>query len=128
MCEHEFVQEEWIVEVCKKCGKLQQAVNLEQQLAAAKAELAAAVKKVEDFDLVVVMNKKICSELDAAKARVAELEQQQFAGQTWVTFNEHMKALNKIKQMEDAIKFDFERFMEFQRRAEREVHQRGMRR
>ena len=42
-----------------------------QQLAAAKAELAAAVKKVEDFDLVVVMNKKICSELDAAKARVA---------------------------------------------------------
>ena len=22
MCEHEFVQEEWIVEVCKKCGKL----------------------------------------------------------------------------------------------------------
>jgi len=89
-----------------------------QQLAAAKAELAAAVKKVEDFDLVVVMNKKICSELDAAKARVTELEQQQFAGQTWVTFNEHMKALNKIKQMEDAIKFDFERFMEFQRRAE----------
>ena len=42
-----------------------------QQLAAANAELAAAVKKVEDFDLVVVMNKKICSELDAAKARVA---------------------------------------------------------
>ena len=32
---------------------------------------AAAVKKVEDFDLVVVMNKKLCSELDAAKARVA---------------------------------------------------------
>ena len=34
MCEHEFVQEEWIVEVCKKCGKLQQEIDLEQQLAA----------------------------------------------------------------------------------------------
>ena len=71
MCKHEFTQEEWIVEVCKNCGKLQQEIELEQQLAAANAELAAAVKKVEDFDLVVVMNKKICSELDAAKARVA---------------------------------------------------------
>ena len=89
-----------------------------KQIAAVIEQQAAVVKKVEDFDLVVVMNKKICSELDAAKARVAELEQQQFAGQTWVTFNEHMKALNKIKQMEDAIKFDFEKFMEFQRRAE----------
>ena len=98
--------------VCNTCKVLK------QQLAAANAELAAAVKKVEDFDLVVVMNKKICSELDTAKARVAELEQQQFAGQTWVTFDEHMKALKKIKQMEDAIKFDFERFMEFQQRAE----------
>lgn len=57
-------------------------------------------------------------ELAAANARIAELEQQQFAGQTWVTFDEHMKALKKIKQMEDAIKFDFERFMEFQQRAE----------
>lgn len=45
--------------------------DLSDELAAANAELAAAVKKVEDFDLVVVMNKKICSELDAAKARVA---------------------------------------------------------
>ena len=57
-------------------------------------------------------------EIAAANARIAELEQQQFAGQTWVTFDEHMKALKKIKQMEDAIKFDFERFMEFQQRAE----------
>ena len=60
----------------------------------------------------------LIQQLAAANARIAELEQQQFAGQTWVTFDEHMKALNKIKQMEDAIKFDFERFMEFQRRAE----------
>ena len=60
----------------------------------------------------------LIQQLAAANARIAELEQQQFAGQTWVTFDEHMKALKKIKQMEDAIKFDFERFMEFQQRAE----------
>ena len=60
----------------------------------------------------------LIQQLAAANARIAELEQQQFAGQTWVTFDEHMKALKKIKQMEDAIKYDFERFMEFQQRAE----------
>ena len=47
MCEHEFVQEEWIVEVCKKCGKLQQAVSLEQQLTAAQAELAELKKRLK---------------------------------------------------------------------------------
>ena len=64
----------------------------------------------------IIMN--LDRELAAANARVVELERQQFAGQTWVSFDEHMKALRKIKQMEDAIKFDFERFMEFQQRAE----------
>lgn len=91
MCEHEFVQEEWIVEVCKKCDKLRAQTVFEADLAAAKAELAAEREKAATDT---------------------------FAGQTWVTFSEHMKALNKIKQMEDAIKFDFERFMDFQRRAE----------
>ena len=43
-------------------------------------------------------------QIAAANARIAELEKQKFAGQTWVTFDEHMKALRKIKQMEDAIK------------------------
>ena len=40
--------------------------------------------------------------LAAANARIAELEQQQFAGQTWVTFDEHMKALQEIARREQA--------------------------
>ena len=42
MCKHEFTQEEWIVEVCKNCGKLQQEIELEQQLDAAKARVEQA--------------------------------------------------------------------------------------
>ena len=89
MCEHELKQALLDIEFLQECNS---SVNL--ALSVTRGELAAA------------------------NARIAELEQQQFAGQTWVTFDEHMKALKKIKQMEDAIKFDFERFMEFQQRAE----------
>ena len=80
MCEHEFeslrtTDGSFCMTACRKCmkstGEIETLAKAESLLAAAKAELAAAVKKVEDFDLVVVMNKKICSELDAAKARVA---------------------------------------------------------
>ena len=96
MCEHEFeslrtADGSFCMTACRKC-----------------------MKSTGEIETLFKAENRIA----AANARVAELEQQQFAGQTWVTFDEHMKALKKIKQMEDAIKFDFERFMEFQQRAE----------
>ena len=49
MCEHEFIQEEWIVEVCKKCGKLQQEIDLEQQLASANARAEELEKEINNY-------------------------------------------------------------------------------
>ena len=45
MCEHDFVQEEWIVEVCNKCDKLRVRIDIEEQLAAANARIAELEKQ-----------------------------------------------------------------------------------
>ena len=39
-CKHEFIREEWIVEVCKKCDKLRAQTVFEDDLAAANARIA----------------------------------------------------------------------------------------
>ena len=66
-------------------------------------------------------------QLAAANARVAELEQDNARQKRLATISRLCKNVQacraekleaKILQMEDAIKFDFERFMEFQQRAE----------
>ena len=122
MCEHELKQALLDIEFLQECNN---SANL--ALSVTRKELAAANtnNKALREENELLRHKAaghdttmLRTELAAANARIAELEQQQFAGQTWVTFDEHMKALKKIKQMEDAIKFDYERFMEFQQRAE----------
>ena len=64
MCEHEFeslrtADGSFCMTACRKCmkstGEIETLAKAESLLAAANAELAAAVKKVEDFYLVVVI-------------------------------------------------------------------------
>ena len=85
----EFLQE------CNNSVNLALSVT-RKQLAAAKAELAAMHKDNERHKRLATIS-RLCKNVQACRAEKAE---------------------TKIKQMEDAIKFDFERFMEFQQRAE----------
>ena len=104
MCKHEFTQEEWIVEVCKNCGKLQQEIELEQQLAAANARIKILETELE---------RNFLGEIKA-NARVAELEKDNARQKRLATISRLCKnvagvraekAEEKIRQMEDAIKF-----------------------
>ena len=96
MCKHEFTQEEWIVEVCKNCGKLQQEIELEQQLAAANARIKILETELE---------RNFLGEIKA-NARVAELE-------------EKCKAQDDaIRIMENSIADDVEKTKQLEQRAE----------
>ena len=49
MCEHEFVQEEWIVEVCKKCDKLRAQTIFDDELAATNARIASYEQQFGEY-------------------------------------------------------------------------------
>lgn len=80
-------------EIVKQTCKVEQ---LEQQLAAANARVEELEKDNARQKRLATIS-RLCKNVQACRAEKAE---------------------TKIKQMEDAIKFDFERFMDFQRRAE----------
>ena len=74
-CKHEFSPLDYSnCATCLKCKKCRTEIDLESQLTAARDELAAEREKRE------------------------QAKTDTFAGQTWVTFDEHMKALKKIKR------------------------------
>ena len=66
MCKHEFTQEEWIVEVCKNCGKLQQEIELEQQLAEAAEAQCVAYKKALDIAMSTNQSHETYCKVEAA--------------------------------------------------------------
>ena len=59
-CKHEFIQEEWIVEVCKKCDKLRAQTVFEDELAAANARIAELEQHFEQAkDKIAMMGAEI---------------------------------------------------------------------
>ena len=70
MCEHEFIQEEWIVEVCKKCGKLQQEIDLEQQLASVNARVAELEGQVKQLHYCLIKDGEYIGEYQAQNKRM----------------------------------------------------------
>ena len=67
-CKHAFIQEEWIVEVCKKCDKLRAQTVFEDDLAAANARIAGMRKNNEATVKLVV------AEIDALNERAESAE------------------------------------------------------
>ena len=95
-CKHEFWTFRNQPSICIECGKTSREIVLEAKLAAANARVAKLEKDNARQKRLATIS-RLCKNVQSFRAEKAE---------------------EKIKQMQDAIEFDFERFMEFQRRAE----------
>lgn len=108
-CGHEYPdgtptsQDEKLTEHIKVCEKHPMR-GLEQQIARLNQErqrdaLDGQAALDEANNRIAELEKDIA----AAKARVAELEYTKMGGATWVDFSTHMRAMNKLKQISDAV-------------------------